>query len=122
MIDFSQVQDAVAWGFVLLGVGFVILAAVGILKFPDSLTRMAAGSKATTLGLMLAVIGAMLHSSSQDSRFILLMGLLMIFITSPVAAHLLGRAALRAGLRVVPKTQGIENLKALVDSKSNTSE
>lgn len=108
-----EAQIFVAWAVVLLGIAFIFLASIGIYKFPDTLTRMAAGSKASTLGMMLAVLGAMIHPESAGARLALFFGLVMVLLTSPVAAHLLGRAAIRAGLRVFPQTQNTELLKDL---------
>jgi multicomponent Na+:H+ antiporter subunit G len=104
----SEVLDVFAWIMVVVGCAFVFLAGLGIYKLPDTLTRMAAGSKASTLGLLLAVMGTIMHSSSADSRGLLFLGLIMVFVTSPLSAHLLGRAALKAGLRVFPKTQNTD--------------
>ncbi|MBX3019481.1 MAG: monovalent cation/H(+) antiporter subunit G [Bdellovibrionaceae bacterium] len=111
----SEWLDLIGWSFVLLGTFFVFLAAVGIFKLPDTLTRMAAGAKAPTLALMLAVAGAMLHSASAGVRLPLFLGFVMVLVTSPVAAHLLGRATIRAGLRVIPTTQNTELLQTLRD-------
>jgi len=109
----SEFQDFVGWTFVAAGVAFVLLASLGIFKLPDTLTRMAAGSKASTMGMLLAVTGAFIHSHSEGSRIYLVLGLIVIFLTAPVAAHALGRAALRAGLRVLPSTQGTEVIEKL---------
>lgn len=109
----SEFLAYAGWSFVLLGAFFVFLAAVGIFKLPDTLTRMAAGAKAPTLGLMLAVVGALVHPASEGLRLPLFLGFVMVLVTSPVASHLLGRATLRAGLRVIPSTQNTEFLQDL---------
>lgn len=98
-------MDTFASLVILGGVIFVVLAAVGILKFPDTLTRLAAGSKASTLGLMLIIFGACLHSNSEGSRLSLIASLVIVFMTSPVAAHLLGRASMHAGMKFFGATK-----------------
>ena len=48
-------------GFIITGSLFILLAAVGILRLPDLLTRMHATTKAAALGVMLIMLAAALH-------------------------------------------------------------
>lgn len=83
----------------ILGALFSLLAAVGLLRLPDLYTRMHAASKAGTMGagLLLAAIAVI----SQDGSVILraIAGFVFLLLTAPVSAHLLSRAALKAGYR-----------------------
>jgi multicomponent Na+:H+ antiporter subunit G len=87
-----------------LGLLFLLLASVGINKFPDLYTRMAAGSKATTLGMLGLIMGAIVAPHSEGYRASLSLGILFILIVAPTASHLLGRAAYRAGVKPWSKT------------------
>lgn len=109
----SESLSMIGWSLVLMGSFFLFLAAVGIYKLPDTLTRMAAGAKAPTLALMFAVAGALVHPMSDGQMIPLFLGFVIVLVTSPVASHLLGRATVRAGLRVIPKTQNTELLQEL---------
>lgn len=98
---------SVVWSFLslvlmLVGVGFVIAAAIGVLRFRDALQRMHASTKAGTLGAILVLAGAML-ALSDDALPVGTMAILFMLLTVPVAAHLLGRAAYVSGapLRMV---------------------
>jgi multicomponent Na+:H+ antiporter subunit G len=93
--------------FALGGAVFVLLAGVGALRFPDSITRMAAISKASTLGVALIAIGAGFGSGSWEVALKMGSLLVFLFLSSPVAAHLLGRAAKRAGVPLAAATQNI---------------
>ena len=76
---------------------FGLLAGLGVLRLPDLYTRMHAASKAGLVGAGLTFVGIAIVST--DSAIILraLLGLAFLALTTPVSAHLLARAALKAG-------------------------
>ena len=81
---------------VLAGAVLTLLSAAGVLRFGDVLARMHALTKASTLGVLLAVVGAAIAlTHANDVTSVLLAGALQL-LTSPVAANLLGRATYRA--------------------------
>lgn len=75
----------------LLGGIFVLLAGIGMLRFPDVYARMHAATKASTLGI--ALIGIAAAIALDDGRVKALVAVAFIFITAPSAAHFVGRAA-----------------------------
>jgi multicomponent Na+:H+ antiporter subunit G len=78
-----------------LGVLFLLLGAIGILRFPDCYTRMHAAGKCDTLGSLLIVSGlAFYHGVSLESAKIVFIAV-FIMLTSPTATHAIARAALR---------------------------
>ena len=83
----------------IAGAIFSLLAAVGMLRLPDLYTRMHAASKAGVVGagLILLAVGMVSFDGAVLLRAIL--GILFLLLTTPVAAHLLARAAYRAGTR-----------------------
>jgi multicomponent Na+:H+ antiporter subunit G len=88
-----------------LGVLFLLLGAIGILRFPDCYTRMHAAGKCDTLGALLVVSGlAFYHGVSLESAKILFIAV-FIFLTSPTATHAIARAALRRELPLWTKGQ-----------------
>ncbi len=77
---------------VLVGAGFTLLAAVGVVRFRDVFARMHALSKASTLGLLLVLLGGMVSlRTANDVTFLALAGLLHL-VTSPVGTNLISRA------------------------------
>lgn len=80
-----------------LGVLLAIVAAIGIHRFEDVLSRMHASSKPQTLGLMLVLAGAALASGSWAVAGMMLLVLLAQMLTVPVASAMVGRAAFRRG-------------------------
>jgi multicomponent Na+:H+ antiporter subunit G len=87
----------IAEGFALAGALLILVAAVGVTRFDDVLARMHALSKASTLGLVLVLIGGTvgLHRALGDVTLVVLAGVLQV-ITSPVGANLISRATYRA--------------------------
>jgi len=86
----------------LVGSLFILLAAVGLLRMPDIYNRIQAGTKASTLGSILTLLGIGLY----HPEWLLKIGLLIIFIliSNPVSSHVLGRAAHFAGIPLTKKT------------------
>jgi multicomponent Na+:H+ antiporter subunit G len=84
--------------FVLAGSIFCLLAAIGVLRFPDLYTRMHAATKVGPLGAGLVLVGAGIASGDLLIFVRCLVGLLFLILVSPVSAHLLARAALKSGI------------------------
>jgi multicomponent Na+:H+ antiporter subunit G len=91
----SEILQYVGGVFLLLGALFSALAALGMLRFPDVYTRLHAASKAGALGTGLVFIAIALVSFDFGIIVRALLGLLFILLVSPLAAHILARAALR---------------------------
>jgi multicomponent Na+:H+ antiporter subunit G len=93
----TEVADGVGAGFMLGGAVLCLLAGIGLLRLPDVLTRMHAATKPQSLGLLLVLIGAGLWLRNViDLSTLLLVGFFQL-LTSPVATHMVGRAAYRTG-------------------------
>lgn len=86
----------------LLGSISMLLAAVGLLRFPDFYTRAHAGTKAASLGAGLILIAAVLPISNADIAVRVWLTIFFVFLTVPVAGHLLGRSAYLRGLKQWP--------------------
>lgn len=92
----------------LIGSLFILFAAIGLLRMPDVYNRIQAGTKASTLGSILTLLGiGLVHP-----EWLLKIGLLIIFvlISNPVSSHVLGRAAYFAGIPLSKKTN-VDQLK-----------
>jgi len=97
-------REILASILLLSGVAFVLLAGIGLQRFPDVFARMHAATKAATLGLLLVLAGTalQLRSPGDVAKLVLVAGLM--FVTAPVGAHMVGRAAYRAGNELSPDT------------------
>lgn len=81
---------------ILLGAGFALIGSIGLARLPDTFTRLHGPTKATTLGVGSIVIASLVYFNSTSGVLSLreLAISLFLFITAPVSAHLIGRAAL----------------------------
>ncbi|MDT8894994.1 monovalent cation/H(+) antiporter subunit G [Halomonas sp. I1] len=87
-------------GLVLVGSLFMCLAALGVLRLPDLLTRMHATTKAATLGISLVMLGVAIHFAEEAVVARAFGIILFIMMTAPVAAHIIGRAGYFVGARL----------------------
>ncbi|MDF1521636.1 MAG: monovalent cation/H(+) antiporter subunit G [Trueperaceae bacterium] len=77
----------------LLGAFFVLVSAIGILRFPDLYMRMHGATKAGTLGAGLILLGASVLFGTLAVTVKAMTVFVFLLLTAPVAAHVLGRAA-----------------------------
>ncbi|MCM3113497.1 monovalent cation/H(+) antiporter subunit G [Lederbergia lenta] len=87
---------------IIIGTFLSIVAAFGVLKLPDVYTRNHAASKSTTLGVLLTLLGTLIYFYATDGEFNarIVLGIVFIFITAPVAGHLISRAAYHTGVEL----------------------
>ena len=86
---------------ILAGAAFTFIGSLGLARLGDFYTRLHGPTKATTLGVGSLLIASMMHFSSQGNGLSLheILVTLFLFITAPVSAHLLSKAALHLRLR-----------------------
>lgn len=84
----------------IVGSGFVLLAAIGVLRMPDVYMRVSTVTKAGTMGIGLLMLAAVLEFG--EVSVVLKVGAVLLFgmITSPVAAHAISRAAYLQGVEL----------------------
>lgn len=87
--------DIVAGALVLGGSTLALTAAIGVVRFPDTLSRMHAATKPQVLGLLLVLAGAAIRlRGNVDVGMVVLTGLFTV-ITAPVVANRVGQLAYR---------------------------
>ncbi|GAB2701224.1 monovalent cation/H(+) antiporter subunit G [Nocardia thraciensis] len=80
---------------ILLGALLALTAAVAIVRFPDTLSRMHAATKPQVVGLVLILIGATIELRGHGNVWMLVLVGLFTLLTAPAIAHLIGRTAYR---------------------------
>ncbi|MET0786472.1 MAG: monovalent cation/H(+) antiporter subunit G [Paenisporosarcina sp.] len=87
---------------IVLGVLFIVVTAIGLIRLPDIYTRTHAASKSATLGVMFILLGVFLHfwlvEGHVNTR--ILLGIVFLFITGPVGGHVIGRSAYLTGVKL----------------------
>jgi multicomponent Na+:H+ antiporter subunit G len=93
-----MIADLVAAGLVLVGGAFMLLAGVGVLRMPDLFTRMQAATKGATLGAGCLLLAVAVHFRHLHVSTRAVLVIVFVFLTAPVAAHLIARAAYAVGV------------------------
>ncbi len=90
---------------ILIGAGFTLIGSLGLLRLRDFYSRLHAPTKATTLGVGSLLIASAVFFSHQDDGLSLheVLVTLFLFITAPVGAHLMAKAALHLRLQSLTK-------------------
>ncbi|MDP8978668.1 MAG: monovalent cation/H(+) antiporter subunit G [Actinomycetota bacterium] len=89
--------DVVAAAALLAGASLGLLASIGLHTFPDVFARMHAATKPAALGVLLVAVGASLELATLTDVAKLALAVVVQFLTAPVGAHMVGRAAYSAG-------------------------
>ena len=105
----------------LMSIGslLALLAAVGVLRMPDLFTRMQTATKASALGVSCLILAVAVHFGELGIITRALATIFFIFLTAPIAAHMIGRAAYFNG---VPLWKGtiIDELRGEYDLRNHT--
>lgn len=96
-MSWTSLLDVAGAVCLLLGSFLCLAGAIGLVRFPDTLSRLHAATKPQTLGLILVLVGLALILRTWAAVTTLVLVAATQFFTSPVTAHLAGRAAYRHG-------------------------
>lgn len=92
--------DIIVAIIITIGALFVLLAAIGLVRMPDTYLRISASTKAATLGIGLIMLSAAIYFESLAITTEALVIVLFIFLTAPIGAHLIGRASYFSGVKL----------------------
>ncbi len=98
--------NLLSWFFIVSGSVFVVIGAVGTIRFPDFWSRLHAASITDSAGMILLVIGMCLQAGPTLVTVKLLIIGVFLFITGPTSTHAVANAALVTGLRP-PEGEGL---------------
>ncbi|MHC1742702.1 MAG: monovalent cation/H(+) antiporter subunit G [Syntrophobacteraceae bacterium] len=97
-------QDLLCALCVIVGALFITIAGIGILRMPDLFMRMSCTTKATTLGTGFIMLAVAVKFPQFEVMSRALVITVFTFLTAPVAAHMIARAAYVSGVRLWDKT------------------
>ena len=95
-------------GFLVVGSVFALVGAIGLYRLPDFFTRLHGPTKASTMGVGGIVLGSMIFFGSQGEGLSVheVLITLFLFLTAPVSAHVLAKAAMQQRLPYAERTRG----------------
>ncbi len=97
----SGLLDLLTAVFLLLGAGFALIGSIGLVRLPDIFTRLHGPTKATTLGVGGILLGSILFFSLREGLSLHeVLVSLFLFLTAPVSAHLIARAAIQRHCKI----------------------
>ncbi len=76
---------------ILIGAVFLFSAGLGMLRMPDAFTRIQAGTKASTLGNTLVLVGIAFYHPDWGLKLLIIA--YFVLMTNPISSHALARAA-----------------------------
>ena len=96
---------------------FLLLGSIGIYRMPDAYNRIQAGTKASTLGTMLSLVGLFFIFPDWFGKFMVL--ILFVLVTNPVSSHTLARAAyfIKVPLTKITKVDKLEEHLKIDESR-----
>ncbi|MCG8581376.1 MAG: monovalent cation/H(+) antiporter subunit G [Bacteroidales bacterium] len=78
--------------FIVTGSLWILIAAIGLMRFKDLYSRIHASTKATSLGLFLTIIGVTIYFASWMVALKLSLIIIFIYLTSPLAGHSIAKS------------------------------
>jgi multicomponent Na+:H+ antiporter subunit G len=97
-MSLEGIRDVVTASLLVGGAFFCFVAALGVLRMPDTYIRMHASSKAGTLGCGLVLVAVAVHFGEVGVVSRAAAAIAFLLLTAPVGAHMIGRAAYRTGV------------------------
>jgi multicomponent Na+:H+ antiporter subunit G len=95
----TELRHAISVIVLALGIFFMLVGSIGVVRLPDYFARIHATGKSDTLGIMLSLGGLALFEGLTVDGIKLLLAIVFVGLTSPVGAHALAKAAFRYGLK-----------------------
>lgn len=86
-------------GLIIAGLFFFLIGTLGVLRFPDALTRAHGAAKCDTLGAVLCLSGLILQYGFTFTSFKLVIIIAFLWSTNPTATHILAKAIVNANKR-----------------------
>jgi multicomponent Na+:H+ antiporter subunit G len=110
----SLLFSVVVAGLVVAGAVLMFLAAVGVWRMPDVYTRAQASAKAGTLGIGCLLLALALHLGEAGIAARAVLVMVFLFLTAPVSAHMMARAAYVVGVPLWEGTR-VDELRGRYD-------
>lgn len=101
--------DILAGILLISGFFFLAVGTVGLLRLPDTFTRLHATGKCDTLGALLVVLGCALTVGEVAPAAKLLAIAFFLWIINPAVAHMIARVARLSGIAMIPGTRHVHS-------------
>ncbi|MBN1540652.1 Na+/H+ antiporter subunit G [candidate division KSB1 bacterium] len=99
-----MIRETLGMSLIFLGIAFDFFGVLGLVRLPDVYNRLQAATKCVTFGSAGVLLGVFILKGFTPFGFKALLGIVFIFLASPVAAHVIARAAHRTNIPLTPST------------------
>ena len=99
-----MIRENIGMVLIFVGIAFDFFGVLGLVRLPDVYNRLQAATKCVTFGSAGILLGVFIINGFDSFGFKALLGIVFIFMTSPVAAHAISRAAHRSGIPLTRET------------------
>ena len=99
-----MIRHTIGMAFIWFGMLFNFLGVLGLLRLPDVYTRLQAATKCITFGSAGLLFGVFVLKGFTSFGFKVLLAIAFIFLTAPISAHAIARAAHRSGILLCPES------------------
>jgi multicomponent Na+:H+ antiporter subunit G len=100
----TEIFEYIGMVFIFLGIAFDFFGVLGLMRLPDVYNRLQAATKCVTFGTAGILFGVFIMKGFTVFGFKALLGIVFVFLTSPVAAHAISRAAHRSKIALCKET------------------
>jgi multicomponent Na+:H+ antiporter subunit G len=100
----TEIMEYIGMAFIFLGIAFDFFGVLGLIRLPDVYNRLQASTKCVTFGTAGILFGVFIMKGFSVFGFKALLGIVFVFLTSPVAAHAISRAAHRSSIALSNET------------------
>lgn len=100
----------------IIGAFAILLGALSLLRMPDVYMRLSAATKAVSFGLAFCLMGMAIHFGRVQVTVGAVATMGFVFLTAPIAAHMISRAAYRTGVPLWSQTT-VDELAEFRESK-----
>jgi multicomponent Na+:H+ antiporter subunit G len=99
-----MIREIVGMACICIGIAFDFFGVLGLVRLPDVYNRLQAATKCVTFGSAGILFGVLILQGFNSFGFKAIIGIVFIFLASPVAAHAIARAAHRSGIPLAKET------------------
>jgi multicomponent Na+:H+ antiporter subunit G len=110
-----MIMEIIGYVLITVGVLFLFLGALGIFRMPDVFTRLQAGTKATTLGALGAIIGVGFLQPEWFWKLLIIAT--FIAISNPISSHALARGSYKKGIRPYVKEENMDDYEKVAEKE-----
>jgi multicomponent Na+:H+ antiporter subunit G len=100
----TTVLNIITLFFLLVGLTFLCLGMLGLLRFPDVYNRLHATTKVATLGALGVLMSIIIQAGYSPMGVKAFTVAVFILLTAPISGHMIGKAAYNSGVKLCEST------------------